>query len=84
MPYIELSAQATLLRWHHEGINGFAQTSAAGQAVFSVHAGQLQQCMLTGENIDQLIIETRTVREQLQQTLQQGKDKLLEHSAKLL
>ena len=81
VPYIELSAQATLLRWHHEGINGFAQTSAVGQAVFQHFAGQLQQCMLTGENIDQLIIETRTVREQLQQTLQQGRDKLLELSS---
>jgi len=81
VPYIELSAQATLLRWHHEGINGFAQTNAVGQAVFQHFAGQLQQCLLTGENIDQLIIETRAMREQLQQTLQQGRDKLLELSS---
>lgn len=78
VPHLEHSAQATLLRWHHEGINGFEQTSAVGQAIFQRYGDLLQQSLLTGDGAELLIANTRKLRETLQQALQQGRDKLLE------
>ena len=80
VPFYENSAQQVLLDWYHLGCNGFEQSSSIGMQLFSTFKEQLFNCFsdLEPATIEQLIAKTQHSREQLQQKLHDGRDKMLE------
>ncbi len=82
VPYFENSAQETLFRWYHEGLNAFNQTCPAGHQVFvqlrNELMGHLKDPTL---NVESLIERTHQLYLQLNQALQQGRDRLLEYNS---
>ena len=82
LPFYENSPQQTLLRWYHEGINGFERTCPAGLTLYDFFAESLRECLLAGEYtdalVDDLIKKTQLKTAETLQALQQGRDRLLE------
>ena len=79
VPYYEGSASAKLLQWLNEGINAFAQASAAGMAIKAEFSELLEACLRgAGNDFDRLLLDTRVRFDILQSQLQQGRDQLLE------
>ncbi|MCV6587479.1 MAG: RNA polymerase-associated protein RapA [Marinobacterium sp.] len=84
VPYYEGSAQQRLLEWYHDGINAFEQTCPAGQALYQRFAEPLHDALLGKADIDavdDLLDETAIAAEETRQTLQQGRNRLLEMSS---
>ena len=84
VPYYEGSAQQRLLNWFHEGIDAFEQTCPAGQALYQQFAEPLHDVLLgqadaTAE--ESLMHETRLAAEETRETLQKGRNRLLEMSS---
>ncbi|WP_426416572.1 RNA polymerase-associated protein RapA [Aestuariirhabdus sp. LZHN29] len=83
VPLFTDSAQHTLYRWYHEGLNAFVDTCPTGSALFSRFAEQLIPLLVEGafgqdSRIVELLNESQQQREILQQEMQQGRDRLLE------
>ncbi|MFK7815762.1 MAG: RNA polymerase-associated protein RapA [Gammaproteobacteria bacterium] len=81
VPYFKDGAQEKLLRWFDEGLNAFRQVCSIGQAVYHLYADRLQACLLSqkeSEEFEALVQETHAKTEEMKQTLQQGRDRLLE------
>ncbi len=81
VPYYQNSAQEKLLRWYDEGLNAFRQVCSIGQAIYQIYAERLQECLLgqkSDQLFEQLIDETKAKAKEMQQTLQKGRDRLLE------
>ncbi len=82
VPYFENSAQETLFRWYHEGLNAFNQTCPAGHQVFVQMRNELIAHLADPTlNIESLIERTHQLYLQLNQALQQGRDRLLEYNS---
>jgi len=82
VPYFENCAQQTLFRWYHEGLNAFNQTCPAGHQVFVQLRKELFAHLkdLTLD-VDAFIEQTHQLYIQLNQALQQGRDRLLEYNS---
>ena len=81
VPYYQESTQAVLLRWYHEGINTFERVCPVAQNIFQRFNESLQQCLINcndRETLEVLLEQTRDLTAQTLQTLQQGRDRLLE------
>lgn len=81
VPCYQDSTQQVLLRWYHEGINAFESTCAIGQSIFQAFESDLKHCLLHPGDalaVDELIQQTRSRSEALVETLQKGRDRLLE------
>ena len=81
VPYYQDSTQAVLLRWYHEGVNAFERVCPAAQNIFQYFNEPLQQCLINSgdqDALDTLLAQTQALTEQTLQTLQQGRDRLLE------
>ncbi len=80
VPYFSDTAQATLLRWYHEGVNGFEQICPAGQEIFQHFEEHLLTALQspTEAHTASLIKETQEFTQQLLAKLEQGRDRLLE------
>lgn len=84
VPYYEDSAQHRLVEWFHEGIDAFEQTCPAGQALYQQFAEPLHDVLLgqaTGADIEALMRDTRIAAEETRQTMQKGRNRLLEMSS---
>jgi len=82
VPYFENSAQETLFRWYHEGLNAFNQTCPAGHQVFVQMRKELMTHLKDPTlNVESLIKRTHQLYLQLNQALQQGRDRLLEYNS---
>ncbi len=82
VPYFENSAQETLFRWYHEGLNAFNQTCPAGNQVFVQMRNELMAHLKDPTlNVESLIERTHRLYLQLNQALQQGRDRLLEYNS---
>ncbi|MCH6565866.1 MAG: RNA polymerase-associated protein RapA [Proteobacteria bacterium] len=82
VPYFENSAQETLFRWYHEGLNAFNQTCPAGHQVFvQMHKELMAHLKDPTLNVESLIKRTHQLYLQLNQALQQGRDRLLEYNS---
>jgi len=82
VPYFENSAQETLFRWYHEGLNAFNQTCPAGHQVFVQMRKELMAHLKDPTlNVESLIERTHQLYLQLNQALQQGRDRLLEYNS---
>jgi ATP-dependent helicase HepA len=82
VPYLENTAQEIMFRWYDEGLNAFKQTCPAGHQVF-VQLGKELIAHLEdpGLNVDAFIEQTNAVYSQLNEALQQGRDRLLEYNS---
>lgn len=81
VPYYKNGAQEKLLRWYDEGLNAFCQVCSIGQAIYQLYSERLNKCLLDqieSVEFDLLVNETRKQTEEMQQALQQGRDRLLE------
>ncbi|BFM15962.1 RNA polymerase-associated protein RapA [Maricurvus nonylphenolicus] len=84
VPYYSDSAKATatstMVRWYHEGINGFEKVCPIGQGIFDRFKAKLLEQLETTNNdqLDALINDTRAYTEQTLAELQAGRNQLLE------
>ena len=82
VPYLENTAQEIMFRWYDQGLNAFRHTCPAGHQVF-VQLGEELIAHLEdpGRNVDAFIEQTNAVYLQLNEALQQGRDRLLEYNS---
>ena len=81
VPYYKNSAQEKLMRWYDEGLNAFRKVCSIGQAVYQKYWDRLQGSLVNQDENDDfevLLQDTKNEAEEMQQTLQQGRDRLLE------
>ncbi len=82
VPYLSQTAQELLFRWYHEGINLLEQSCSVGFSIYQHFAAQLIPLIenndYCSEQLEQLIKDTKEYTIQLNQKLQEGRDKLLE------
>ncbi len=84
VPYLEGSAQETLLQWYHQGLSAFEHTCPTGHTVFSTLRERLESA-LTGkasrEDIAALVDDAQQQHKALTESLQRGRDRLLEYNS---
>ncbi|MGB1309655.1 MAG: RNA polymerase-associated protein RapA [Leucothrix sp.] len=79
VPYLEDSSQAVLFQWYQQGLNQFTNSCAVGQAIYEKFEDALhQQLAADDESLVQLINDTADYTEQMRESLEQGRDRLLE------
>ena len=85
VPYLQNSPQEILMRWYHEGLNAFESPCHAG---FEIHArlettlaDALHQYEEGLDDIDTLLATTQRLREEMDEALERGRDRLLELNA---
>ena len=85
VPCAEGSLDQLLVRWYHEGLNSFESISKAGQAVTRQLAPKLlaavehvEQSDAPFPELDELINETAKLAKEINETLDAGRDRLLE------
>ncbi|AJQ92999.1 RNA polymerase-associated protein RapA [Gynuella sunshinyii] len=83
VPYLLGTAQESLYRWFHEGINLFQQSCSAGYMIFQKFQQPLEALLLSGNqaNLDHLIQDTRVFTEATLEELHNGRDQLLERNS---
>ena len=84
VPVHQSGPSAVLLRWYHDGLNAIERILPTSEKVLEKFRPVLLDCLShphDGEQLDQLIGETRTYTEQLLASLEQGRDRLLERSS---
>ena len=85
VPSAEGSLDHLLVRWYHEGLNSFEAISKAGQAVTRKIAPKLLTAVSHVEEsdtpypaLDELIAETASLAKEINESLEAGRDRLLE------
>lgn len=86
VPFLAGSSQEVLARWYQEGLNAFALNLAGGRTLleqFGARVHDLAQDFHETEatariELERLLAETQTARQQLAMQLEQGRDRLLE------
>jgi len=79
VPYLQQSAQSVMFRWYHDGMNAFRHTCPAGHSVFMQMQNRLSEYLRDpGQAVDEFIDATTSLHDELNQALQQGRDRLLE------
>ncbi|WP_439106358.1 RNA polymerase-associated protein RapA [Congregibacter sp.] len=82
VPYIEGSAQETLMRWYHEGIDLFRASCSAGDMILNEFRTALdEQLIHQSAGFDALLAETALFTTRTRKELSEGRDKLLERSS---
>ena len=86
VPFVTGSSQEVLARWYHEGLNSFEKNLHGGRELleqFGVRVRDLAQDFHetqpdSGNELNELLEETRAARKELTTRLEQGRDRLLE------
>lgn len=88
VPYFEGSAQAACFRWYDEALQAFAHTCPAGHSVYKRVQHELYQTLdeineNAGEStgLDALLVRSKDYYVELSQSLQRGRDRLLEYNS---
>ncbi|MCZ6722439.1 MAG: RNA polymerase-associated protein RapA, partial [Gammaproteobacteria bacterium] len=82
VPYLEGGAQEIMFRWYHEGLDAFQQTCPAGHQVFvKLHYELFHHLENPELKVGPFIEKTSQMYRQFNQTLQQGRDRLLEYNS---
>ncbi len=92
MPYFEGSAQSVCFRWYDEALQAFAHTCPAGHSVFKRVQHELYQTLdeinnteaandIATESLDNLLAISKKYYLELSQSLQRGRDRLLEYNS---
>ncbi len=84
IPHFEVGAQARLVEWYNTGLNAFLHVCSVGHSIFE----QVQQDLIEGliandelateQKFDDLVERTKILREDALESMQQGRDRLLE------
>ncbi len=83
VPYLQGTAQETMLNWYHQGINAFELTCPAGHQVFKQVEYELSQVIRTYNKDKAQAVMTNShqlYEEQMEQILK-GRDRLLEYNS---
>ncbi|GIU43182.1 RNA polymerase-associated protein RapA [Shewanella algidipiscicola] len=80
LPYLERTAQESLMHWYHKGLNAFEQTCPIGHILFNEFSQELltQLVYQDEDQFTQLLNHTQTRYKELKKAMEQGRDKLLE------
>lgn len=80
VPYLVGTAQETLFRWYHEGINLFEQSCAVGCSIYETFEEELLANLITTNEaqLNALIIQTQKHTEKTNRILHEGRNQLLE------
>jgi len=89
VPYLENSAQAACFYWYHEALHAFEHTCPAGHSVYKrvqhdldrVLCEMHQQDTKAAESLQALVGLSATLYQELTQSLQRGRDRLLEYNS---
>ncbi len=82
VPYLANTAQETLMRWYHEGLNQFEQSCSAGYAIFERFRDRLlTQLTAPDHDLAELLADTAAFTEVTRAELREGRDKLLERNS---
>jgi len=92
VPYLEDSAQAVCFRWYHEALQAFEHTCPAGHSVYKRVQHELhqviqqtvsasQQGQEASSGLDALVEQSKSLYQELTQSLQRGRDRLLEYNS---
>ena len=83
IPFLEQSAQAVMFDWYHRGLDALARPSPAALTIFNRLKPALLQALddRDRDQVGALIDAARRLRREIGQTLQQGRDHLLELSS---
>ncbi len=88
VPYFEESAQSVCFRWYHEALQAFSHTCPAGHSVYKhvqhVLYRTLSEVNEKGsvpETLNTLLEQSRDYYVELSQSLQRGRDRLLEYNS---
>lgn len=81
-PYLEGSAQETLLRWYNDGMNAFRESCSAGDMILARFAQDLRtQLNSPDDRLETLLEETAVFTARTRNELSAGRDRLLERSS---
>ena len=79
VPYVKGSARQVLFRWYHEALGAFAQTCPAGHQVYVNTRQELETYLEDpGRSMDDFIDRCHALHAELDEAMQQGRDRLLE------
>jgi ATP-dependent helicase HepA len=84
LPHFETGAQARLINWYNTGLNAFLHVCSVGHSIFEQVHDELIKGLIahddssTEHQFDELIEQTKTLREDALEAMQQGRDRLLE------
>ena len=88
VPYLKNTAQETCYRWYNEALQAFEHTCPAGHSVYKRVQHQLYKTLNGSypeakENklLESLIIQSKIHYQELSQSLQRGRDRLLEYNS---
>jgi ATP-dependent helicase HepA len=82
VPFLENTAQQTLLRWYHEGLNQFEESCSAGYAIYQEFHLRLEQQLLSPDDgLDVLLADTAEFTARTRAELREGRDRLLERNS---
>jgi ATP-dependent helicase HepA len=82
VPYLEHTAQHTLLDWYDRGINLFTDSCSAGYMIFEHFRDRLlPQLTQRNNDFEQLLADTVAFTAQTRRELREGRDRLLERNS---
>ncbi len=82
VPFLEGTAQETLLRWYDEGLEVFTQSCSAGHMIYQRFAERLvPQLTQRTEAFDALLRDTHAFTEETRAELREGRDRLIERNS---
>lgn len=82
VPFLENTAQQTLLDWYDQGLNLFIDSCSAGYTIFETFAERLKAQLNTPtEELDALLADTAEFTRETRLELREGRDKLLERNS---
>jgi len=88
VPYLKNTAQEACYRWYNEALHAFERTCPAGHSVYKRVQHELHQTLNasyaednTNILLESLITQSKNHYQKLSQSLQQGRDRLLEYNS---
>lgn len=82
VPFLDGSAQETLLRWYDEGLNVFRESCSAGFAIYQKFSERLQQQLRAPDaDLEKLLLDTASFTALTRAELREGRDRLLERNS---
>jgi ATP-dependent helicase HepA len=82
VPYLEDTAQQTLLDWYDKGLNLFLDSCSAGYTIFETFSERLKaQLNKPTDEFDALLADTAKFTSETRLELREGRDKLLERNS---
>ncbi|HJV22468.1 MAG TPA: RNA polymerase-associated protein RapA [Holophagaceae bacterium] len=82
VPVVEGSPQEVHARWFQEGLDAFETSLQGGRELLDRFGAELREVALGGGDPEGLLARTREARQELAQRLEEGRDRLLEWTAR--